>query len=530
MARVQEMGQGITLDEPAAPVVREPPKVTVSKPKDEPQSKPESLLQLNPLTKRSYEEDSALNNKAQKTQSGQSAKERAISGYDARLGQRGGASQSAAWSQPSQRGAGPAGYDKVIADLAYNLKKQTSTSNRGGSALNKLHNAGLRLSLRPEVEYIEIPPPHLPHARRGRGKSPLDNPTWLCNLYMGDTLLASVEAKNKPDSKTAAAEKAVLLLEGSGFAVQNVNKQSKHGRSYYKEVVPHDRQLNSQTFPVNKQNKCGAPPPTWTLENFVLMEPSKAVPATSILINSAQSNHVPILFETSEDIRTVGGKSGFECTTIINGVTVCGGLHMNKREARNVSAENALTLLRKTCPVLRKNLHMAQGSAIKRNELAKGQVSLPPKKASAIEDTNLGHKMLKMMGWSGGALGKDGIVEPIQASEKFTREGLGYTVAVPKNSTNEIDMKAVRRILEDYVHSGRRDDLIFTSELSSEERKAIHQICNRFNLKSKSHGSGKKRYLVVNQKRKLNELVQEIAESGGTCGQYELLTPGKSKM
>ena len=40
---------------------------------------------------------------------------------------------------------------------------------------------------------------------------------------------------------------------------------------------------------------------------------------------------------------------------------------------------------------------------------------------------NVGHKLLSLMGWAGGGLGKDGagIAEPVTATTVFGREGLG---------------------------------------------------------------------------------------------------------
>ena len=40
---------------------------------------------------------------------------------------------------------------------------------------------------------------------------------------------------------------------------------------------------------------------------------------------------------------------------------------------------------------------------------------------------NIGHKLLSLMGWAGGGLGKDGagIAEPVTATTVFGREGLG---------------------------------------------------------------------------------------------------------
>ena len=513
MTRVQEMSKGITIDDPSSDIDNQPTEtVSKSKPKDQPKPLMAPAMNWEPV-KQSLEEDSAGNDKVQKTETRHSAKERAVAGYDSRLGQTSGANQS-----------GPR--SRIISDIAINLKRQGTNNNRIGSALNRLHNAGTRLSLRPDVEYIEIPPANMPYSTKGRGKSPKDNPTWLCNLYMGDILLASVEAGNKPNSKAAASEKAVSILESSAFTVTTEKKVSKLGRTYSKEVVPWDQKRKSQTFPANVQNGCGAAPPTWTLDKFILTEPKNPTSSVGILINSAQSNHVQILFETSDDIHTVNGQTGYVCETIINGVTIATAVHMNQKSVRYESADKALALLKQTCPILRKNPEKAQDIAIKRDEISSERPS--KSKYTAIDESNIGHKILKLMGWTGGALAKDGIVEPIQASEKVSREGFGFSIPVPKDSkTHQIDMKAVRKVIEDYVCSGQRDDLIFTSALSKDERKAIHLTCARFNLKSQSYGKRAERYLVIRQKRSVNELVQDVVESGGTCGQYELISPGQ---
>jgi len=51
------------------------------------------------------------------------------------------------------------------------------------------------------------------------------------------------------------------------------------------------------------------------------------------------------------------------------------------------------------------------------------------KKASdqKLDSENVGHKLLQMMGWTGGGLGRnqDGIAEPIMHKTVYRREGLG---------------------------------------------------------------------------------------------------------
>ena len=669
MERVKEMAKGISLDDDTPLDVKSKPNTSVStsqpfvKPKSKPtpevipttnaseqvtprlkEEKEESIFQKAGASsmetankgcdfpggqvKRKLEETERAGSKFQKTENKPIARERAAFGYDKR-----GTKQSNFKKRDDQLGNTMVAHDKAVSLLADNLLRQSNPNNHLGSALHRLHNAGSKSSLRPDVEFIEIPPVggKLPKAvRRNLGMSINDNPTWLCNLYMGDVLMASVESANKPNAKTAAAEKAVSILESSNYVVNNENKVSQLGRNYSKEVVPFDDNLESQNFEVKAHNISGTPKPTYTLDGFVLrdhavsispvsmlinsaqsnhvpilfktsdnigrldgeigyvchtiingvtvasgvhmnkrevklisaakalailkqscptlkknlnnaqgvavntldgfvlMDHAVSIPPVSMLINSAQSNHVPILFKTSDNIGRLDGEIGYVCHTIINGVTVASGVHMNKREVKLISAAKALAILKQSCPTLKKNLNNAQGVAVNRDELEHVKnIKQPDAKNTAIGESNVGHKLLKMMGWKGGALGKDGIVEPIQANGKIGMQGLGF-IPVPKDSaTQKLDMKAVKKILENFVTSGRRDDLVFSADLSNDERKVIHEVCQKFRLKSKSHGKGQKRFLVVCQRRNLNDLVQDVAESGGTCGQYELISPGQ---
>ena len=58
------------------------------------------------------------------------------------------------------------------------------------------------------------------------------------------------------------------------------------------------------------------------------------------------------------------------------------------------------------------------------DETGKTVQSLDTSTAS-IEEQNMGHKLLKLMGWSGGGLGKggQGISEPIRAADFNSRQG-----------------------------------------------------------------------------------------------------------
>ena len=89
----------------------------------------------------------------------------------------------------------------------------------------------------------------------------------------------------------------------------------------------------------------------------------------------------------------------------------------------------------------------------------------------AVDGSNVGHKLLKMMGWSGvGGLGKggQGISEPITASSVTNRQGLG----AQKLDTHF--KQRMQALLQDYANSTNPYDLIFSSDFAGEQRAEIH--------------------------------------------------------
>lgn len=81
---------------------------------------------------------------------------------------------------------------------------------------------------------------------------------------------------------------------------------------------------------------------------------------------------------------------------------------------------------------------------------------------------------MKLMGWTGGGLGskQQGIEEPIKVALQVRREGLGQ-------SSQGTNLHLFKNMARDYVKSwlsGNCDqDLVFSSEFSNEERKALHE-------------------------------------------------------
>lgn len=86
---------------------------------------------------------------------------------------------------------------------------------------------------------------------------------------------------------------------------------------------------------------------------------------------------------------------------------------------------------------------------------------------------NKGFKMMKMLGWSGGALGVsgNGIEQPISIEMKVDRSGLGLTSDSTKLNYN---------FFVNYLTKYKTDetatyDLAFSKDFTKDERKTLHE-------------------------------------------------------
>ena len=145
--------------------------------------------------------------------------------------------------------------------------------------------------------------------------------------------------------------------------------------------------------------------------------------------------------------------------------------------------------------------------------------------ARALGDTNIGHKLLSLMGWSGGGLGRDGggRAEPVTATTVFGREGLGTS----KVRTNF--KQKVTKIMEEWISSNSPYDLVFTTGFDNDQRKEMHNIARKLGLKSKSYGKGEDRHLTVTRKNNGETILRELLRRGGETERYTLFPPGEGK-
>ncbi|XP_068107193.1 NF-kappa-B-repressing factor [Hyperolius riggenbachi] len=308
------------------------------------------------------------------------------------------------------------------------------------------------------------------------------NNSWRCSVYVQDHFIAEGYG-NKKNSKHAAAEAALKFLRAM--------------------------QPNAQR-PLSAMNDCSGS--ARELKDLVIYE--NAANPVCTLNDTAQFNKVNIeyVFE-----RAVG--LNWKCKVFMEQKFIAEAVGL-KKTVKQEAAEAAVNVLKKTQPVVVNNLKKGPvEDAISRNQIR--GVSNNEAYKQQIKEDNIGNQLLRKMGWTGGGLGKEGegIAEPIAVKEQFNREGLGLMAG-----TQKITKRDIEQIIRNYAASTNQDDLTFSRELTNEERKQIHQMAQKYGLKSKSHGQGVQRFLVVSRKRNREDLIHQLKQEG-QVGSYALLMP-----
>jgi len=209
------------------------------------------------------------------------------------------------------------------------------------------------------------------------------------------------------------------------------------------------------------------------------------------------------------------------CFIKVDGQVVCEDTGATKQEARDKAATKAIQILQKHCYTIKvKSRYLSDGTEV---DLMDVEVNTKVGgKAEALGSGNMGHKLLSMMGWAGGGLGKAGagLSEPITATTVFGREGLG------NRGVGQHFKKKITKIIEEWMGSNSPYDLVFTTGFDNDQRKEMHQVARRFNLKSKSFGRKDDRHLTISKKFDGVSLVEDLVRRGGETEKYSLIPPG----
>lgn len=203
----------------------------------------------------------------------------------------------------------------------------------------------------------------------------------------------------------------------------------------------------------------------------------------------------------------------------VNSKKLSEGSGQNQKLAKKEAASSGLQVLMKYYYTIKVKKAVKKES-VTSNELrgAEGNTS------SELTEDNIGQKLMKLMGWSGGGLGKkeQGIKEPVTVKQQLSKSGLGLH---PDSSNLKVLKKKCYEVLRDYMKGNMREDLVLSSDFTNEERAVVHQVAKQMGLKSQSHGPKTQRTLVISRKIDPKELVGELQEIGGSTDKYELISP-----
>ncbi|KTG35911.1 hypothetical protein cypCar_00008241 [Cyprinus carpio] len=327
---------------------------------------------------------------------------------------------------------------------------------------------------------------------------------WLCSVYLQGELVAQARGTKK-SSKHAAAEEAVRKLRmNQAVRQQEQQQQQNFSGGNHTSDQPGSRYAQQS----NKKAQIG---------ELVILENSDN--AICIINDTAQFNKVLADYKF-----TVLPDHRWQCEVYLNGQYVAAGIGP-KKTVKHIAAEEALATLRRTQAVVKSNLWKeGHVDAISRNQIMarSGEESM----RQEIKEDNIGNQLLRKMGWTGGGLGREGegIAEPIKVKEQFTREGLGMDM---DRQSNQLTKRDIEEIIHNYASSDRQDDLRFSTELNNEERRQIHQVSQRYGLRSKSYGQGRQRFLVVSRRVQKEQLIGQLLQEG-QVGRYELVKPQPS--
>ncbi|XP_044512731.1 NF-kappa-B-repressing factor-like [Gracilinanus agilis] len=315
----------------------------------------------------------------------------------------------------------------------------------------------------------------------------MPNRLWRCQVFLEGQCLAEGYGSKKT-SKHAAADEALTILQKTQ---SNITATQVQTIDYSPKGYSRKTELKDLVVYENSSN------PVCTLND------------------TAQFNKMTVeyVFERLTGLQ-------WKCKVILEKELIAEAVGL-KKSVKHDAAEEAVKILKRTQPTVVNNLRRGTiDTVISRNEI-RGR-SAEEAYQQQIKEDNIGNQLLRKMGWTGGGLGKcgEGIREPISVKEQHKREGLGLDIERP----NRISKRDIEQIIRNYARSSSHSNLTFSTEFTSDERKQIHQIAQKYGLKSKSHGMGHDRYLVVGRKRRKEDLLYQLKQEG-QVGHYELLMP-----
>ncbi|XP_011876902.1 PREDICTED: NF-kappa-B-repressing factor [Vollenhovia emeryi] len=259
--------------------------------------------------------------------------------------------------------------------------------------------------------------------------------------------------------------------------------------------------------------------------NIVLWE-KPGSNAQSILQVSASVSGMPLIWTYNMT------EGGWECYLDIGSHRLGCSTNFNKKEARKEAATIALEKLQKRCYTVKVKEDLGTNSDVTvTTDEFKHSTADNDGKVDSFQSNCIGNKLMKMMGWSGGGLGKSeqGLMEPMSAviSSQISRKGFGLKTNSHKGHEKaNVEIKSkCRKLFKDLLQSDNylANDIVFL-DFSKEDRALIHQLARSIGLKSRSYGKDQRR-LIVSRKVNIRNFVEKLNSLGGVTEKYELVKP-----
>lgn len=239
----------------------------------------------------------------------------------------------------------------------------------------------------------------------------------------------------------------------------------------------------------------------------------------SVLTSSCQKANLIISFAFKEHTDNTSKHPtiiGYQATILINDVIVGkGDSYSTKKDAKKhaceVVIERIKNLQQSTGCVPTISLAPLNSECVQKNEILQDNNSTTTQQAVSL--SGVGGQLLRKMGWSEEASAQTGS-QPFDSLSNPGRSGLGFA---PQESS--LLRQNVEQKLHEFVNSDK-DELVFSSEFSLDERKMIHQLCAQYKLHHKSYGKGNDRKLVI-QKRPETQANSSTSQQANYSQYYE---------
>lgn len=380
------------------------------------------------------------------------------------------------------------------------------------SPIDIFHMAAMKTRMKIDTQFNDV-------SVKGQNK-------FTCTVVIDNVDIATAEDSNKKGAKNKAFEIGQEKLSRKYIKVVRVNPEKQELQAFDEEPKSDPGFIKTETeeipAPKTKPVKRKESELHGDLTRFIIFETANTTQnAISVLKTSADMNHADLEYDFHPDM------SGTRCRVLLDGHNLVEYMGTTKASSKSVASEKALERLKQICWTIKiKQAVDASESEVSRDKVM-GEIQ---KQVSTISDDNIGSRLLKKMGWTGGgvgARGNKGLAEPVAVTMTnhvlLNREGLGLH---GDHAKAMVDFKKkITEVIDNYTKSEKQEDLAFSPEFSKEERAFIHQYSQKLGLKTQSRGTGSERYLTISRKRSVSQLFDHIMEEGGATHKYELIPP-----